>query len=89
VRGNQKAFAEFREAFLATTSPDDPNLRVGIAHATAPERMSALLEMVGHERPNATVEVTTTLGAVVGAHAGPGTIGFFWFSDSRAPATSA
>jgi DegV family protein with EDD domain len=83
VRGNQKAFAEFRETFLDTTSADDPNLRVGIAHAAAPERMSALLEMVGHERPNAAVDVTTTLGAVVGAHAGPGTIGFFWFSDSR------
>jgi fatty acid-binding protein DegV len=25
------------------------------------------------------------LGAVIGAHAGPGTVGFFWFSDSAAP----
>jgi hypothetical protein len=23
----------------------------------------------------------TTLGAVVGTHAGPGTVGFFWFVD--------
>jgi fatty acid-binding protein DegV len=23
----------------------------------------------------------TTLGAVVGTHAGPGTVGFFWFTD--------
>jgi fatty acid-binding protein DegV len=23
----------------------------------------------------------TTLGAVVGTHAGPGTVGFFWFQD--------
>jgi fatty acid-binding protein DegV len=23
----------------------------------------------------------TTLGAVVGTHAGPGTVGFFWFDD--------
>jgi fatty acid-binding protein DegV len=22
------------------------------------------------------------LGAVIGAHAGPGTIGFFWFTDA-------
>jgi len=82
VRGNQKAFAEFRGTFLDTTSADDAGLRVGIAHAAAPERMHALLTMVEHERPNAAVDVTTTLGAVVGAHAGPGTIGFFWFSDS-------
>jgi fatty acid-binding protein DegV len=24
----------------------------------------------------------TSLGAVVGTHAGPGTVGFFWFEDS-------
>jgi fatty acid-binding protein DegV len=24
----------------------------------------------------------TTLGPVVGTHAGPGTVGFFWFDDS-------
>jgi DegV family protein with EDD domain len=82
VRGNQKAFAEFRETFLATTSPDDTNLRVGIAQAVAPERMRALVELVEHERPNAAIDVTTTLGAVVGAHAGPGTIGFFWHSEA-------
>jgi fatty acid-binding protein DegV len=23
----------------------------------------------------------TALGAVIGAHAGPGTVGFFWFTD--------
>ena len=26
---------------------------------------------------------TTTLGAVVGTHAGPGTVGFFWFEDDE------
>ena len=25
--------------------------------------------------------IATTLGAVVGTHAGPGTVGFFWFHD--------
>ena len=80
VRGNQKAFAEFRELFKSTTS-DSPNLKVGIAHAAAPERLNALREMVEHERPYARVEIATTLGAVVGTHAGPGTVGFFWFLD--------
>ena len=37
--------------------------------------------MVAYERPHADVEITTTLGAVVGSHAGPGTVGFFWFVD--------
>ena len=80
VRGNHKAFAEFRDEFVST-STDSPNLKVGIAHAAAPERLHALREMVEHERPYARVEIATTLGAVVGTHAGPGTVGFFWFLD--------
>jgi DegV family protein with EDD domain len=80
VRGNHKAFAEFREHFVSTTT-DSPNLKVGIAHAAAPERLQALRELVERERPNAQIEIATTLGAVVGTHAGPGTVGFFWFLD--------
>ena len=80
VRGNQKAFQEFRSAFEAATT-DSPDLRVGIAHAAAPERLEALLELVRAVRPQAQVEQATTLGPVVGTHAGPGTVGFFWFHD--------
>jgi DegV family protein with EDD domain len=80
VRGNQKAFQEFRERFESSTS-DSPSLRVGIAHAAAPERLHALEELVANIRPQATIDVATTLGAVVGTHAGPGTVGFFWFDD--------
>jgi DegV family protein with EDD domain len=80
VRGNHKAFAEFRELFLSM-STDSPGLRVGIAHAAAPERLEALRRLVANERPQATIEVATTLGAVVGTHAGPGTVGLFWFDD--------
>jgi DegV family protein with EDD domain len=81
VRGNRKAFAEFVNDFTAATR-DEPSLRVGIAHAEAPDRAEALGKMVRHERPQAQVELVTTLGAVVGTHAGPGTVGFFWFSDA-------
>jgi DegV family protein with EDD domain len=80
VRGNHKAFEEFRTAF-AENSSDSPTLRVGIAHAAAPERLRALEELVARVRPRATIERATTLGAVVGTHAGPGTVGFFWFDD--------
>jgi DegV family protein with EDD domain len=80
VRGSQKAFAEFGSAFTAG-STDGPGLRVGIAHAEAPDRAEALAEMVARERPSAQLELTTTLGAVIGTHAGPGTVGFFWFDD--------
>jgi DegV family protein with EDD domain len=81
VRGNQKAFMEFVERFRAGSSESE-GLRVGIAHADAPDRAQSLVEMVNRERPQATIEIVTTLGAVVGTHAGPGTIGFFWFEDS-------
>jgi fatty acid kinase fatty acid binding subunit len=80
VRGNRKAFQEFADAFEAGTR-DEPTLRVGIAHADAPERAEALRKMVREKRPAAEIEVVTTLGPVVGAHAGPGTVGLFWFDD--------
>ena len=82
VRGNHKAFAEFREQFVSTTT-NSPNLKVGIAHAAAPERLQALRALVERERPHAQIEIATTLGAVVGTHAGPGTVGFFWFLDEE------
>jgi len=81
VRGNQKAFMEFVRAFREG-SADGPGLRVGIAHADAPERAEALAEMVRRERPEAEIELSTTLGAVIGTHAGPGCVGFFWFYDA-------
>jgi DegV family protein with EDD domain len=81
VRGNTKAFAEFRELF-ESTSTDSPQLKVGIAHAAAPDRLAALRELVEHVRPNAVIEMATALGPVVGTHAGPGTVGFFWYEDS-------
>jgi DegV family protein with EDD domain len=80
VRGAQKAYREFERAFSEGTTTE-PGLRVGIAHAEAPERLEALRGMVQRVRPSAEIEVATTLGPVVGTHAGPGTVGFFWFTD--------
>jgi DegV family protein with EDD domain len=82
VRGNQKAMQEFVKQFTES-SQDSLTLRVGIAHADAPERARQLEKMVHGERPQAQIELVTTLGAVVGTHAGPGTVGFFWFEDGE------
>jgi DegV family protein with EDD domain len=82
VRGNQKAMQAFVEEFTATTE-DRRSLRVGIAHADAPDRARQLEKMVRGERPQAQIELVTDLGAVVGTHAGPGTVGFFWFDDGE------
>jgi DegV family protein with EDD domain len=81
VRGNQKAMREFVDRFTAATE-NAPELRVGIAHADAPERAEQLVKMVRDLRPRAQIELVTTLGAVVGTHAGPGCVGFFWFTDT-------
>jgi DegV family protein with EDD domain len=80
VRGRQKAVAEFRKLFEAETADRD-GLRLAIAHANAPEWVETLTEMAQSVRPKARVELVETLGAVVGTHAGPGAVGFFWFPD--------
>jgi len=80
VRGNKKAFAEFTKTFEEATI-DRPSLRVAIAHADAPDREQALRSMVRDVRPNAQIEAAGMLGPVVGTHAGPGAVGFFWFDD--------
>ena len=81
VRGSQKALAEIVDELAAATQ-DTPTLRIGIAHAEAADRAAALEAMTRERRPQAQIEVVTSLGAVVGAHAGPGTVGFFWFDDA-------
>jgi DegV family protein with EDD domain len=80
VRGSQKAFAEFR-ALLEAESADTPTLRLAVAHAAAPERLETLRGLVADARPRGRLDVATSLGAVVGTHAGPGTVGLFWFDD--------
>jgi fatty acid kinase fatty acid binding subunit len=80
VRGNRRAFEEFIAAFEAG-STDGPNLRVAMAQADAPDRADSLKELVRRTRPQAQLELVTSLGPVVGTHAGPGTVGLFWFED--------
>jgi len=80
ARGRARAFEEFRKRFEAATT-DGPGLGIGIAHAEAEEAAAQLREIVLATRPQAVVKLVTSLGAVVGTHAGPGTIGFFWFQQ--------
>ena len=82
VRGSQKALEEL-DARLTAESVDRPALRVALAHAAAPERLAALERLVQEARPQATIEVTTTVGAVLGVHAGPGAVGLFWYDDEE------
>ncbi len=80
ARGRAKAFEEFRKRFEEATT-DGPGLSVGIAHAEAGDAVEQLRAIVLASRPQAEVKLVTSLGAVVGTHAGPGTVGFFWFQE--------
>ena len=80
VRGRTKAPAEFERRFVAETE-DRRGIRVAVAHADAADWVGTLSELVWRVRPQAEIEFTAILGAVVGTHAGPGAVGFFWFTD--------
>ena len=80
VRGRQKALEEFRRLFVEGTGDRD-GLHVAIAHANAPEWVDVLGDLVAKTRPKATLDLVELLGAVVGTHAGPGAVGFFWLQD--------
>lgn len=80
VRGRQKALEEFRRVFAESTT-DGPGLRIAIAHADAPDWIEEISTLVAETRPQAEIELVQLLGPSVGTHAGPGAVGFFWFSD--------
>ncbi len=80
VRGRAKALEEFRKRFEAGTTAAE-GLYVAIAHAEAADTVEQLRTLVTTTRPQAQIELVTSLGAVVGTHAGPGTVGFFWFQS--------
>ena len=80
ARGKQKALKEFERLFMAETE-DREGLRLAIAHANAPEWIGELTELATRVRPKATIDLIEPLGAVVGTHTGPGSVGFFWFQD--------
>jgi fatty acid kinase fatty acid binding subunit len=82
VRGERKAFAELATA-LETGTRDEPAFRLGVAHAAAPERAAELEALVRERRPHAELQLVVALGAVIGAHAGPGTLALFWFRDDE------
>jgi DegV family protein with EDD domain len=83
VRGRAKALAEFERLFVEG-SADRPGLRVGVAHAEAEREARDLAQRVEQARPGASLDFFGTLGPVVGTHAGPGTLGLFWFEDEPA-----
>jgi DegV family protein with EDD domain len=80
VRGRTKALAELARIYEEATE-DVPGLHVGLGHAEAAADAERLVRRVQAARPQASVDIVTTLGPVIGTHGGPGTIGLFWYHD--------
>ena len=66
------------------SSPDQRTIRACALPSRMPKRPTGWPSWPSSSRPrgpSATIEIQTTLGPVIGTHAGPGTVGFFWFQD--------
>lgn len=81
VRGRAKALTEF-ERLLVEATEDEPELRLGVAHADAADAAEELARRIRSARPRASFDFETELGPVIGTHGGPGTLGLFWFRDA-------
>jgi uncharacterized protein len=84
VRGRRRARAAF-ERFLCDHSQPDHALRVGFAHTGDQAAVDDLAAMVARVRPRASIDRVVELGAVVGTHGGPGTLGMALLTDDGAP----
>jgi DegV family protein with EDD domain len=80
VRGRSKAIAELERIFVEGTH-DAPTVHVGVGHAEAEADAEELARRLQAARPQASMDIVTTLGPVIGTHGGPGTLGLFWFDD--------
>jgi DegV family protein with EDD domain len=80
AHGNRKALLELVSGLEGATG-DRPGVKLGLVHADAADRLAELRGLAMHARPRAEIEIETMLGAVLGAHGGPGTVGIFWFDD--------
>jgi DegV family protein with EDD domain len=74
VMGRRAVWGAF-ERFLRERAPDGAPVHVAIAHGDCRPRAEQLADMVRRVRPAAEVEAVVELGAAVGTHGGPGTIG--------------
>jgi DegV family protein with EDD domain len=80
VGGRARALREF-DRFLCEHTRADADARVALAHAGDPDGVEGLAEAVRRLRPRARIERVCELGAVVGTHGGPGTLGLLVLAE--------
>ena len=83
VRGSAKAFQEFARRVRGGDDATSPGLRGRRSRTRTRRTRSSSCEKMVRAEPAAGADRDRRrrLGAVVGTHAGPGTVGFFWFHD--------
>lgn len=81
VRGAERVLAGLVEEFVRRSAPH-PTIDVAIAHAADPAAAAELAALVRASRAGIASLRTLTLGAVVGAHAGPGALGVAYVASS-------
>lgn len=79
--GRKKALARIAEIVKETGIAPAENT-IWISHGDCLDEVEEIMEMITAET-GATKFVVTTLGAVIGSHAGPGTIAVFFFATAR------
>ena len=81
VRGRKSAIAALAAKY-GETALDPENGTVFISHADCLAEVEQLSDMI-HTKFGGSVDVITDVGAVIGAHAGPGTIALFFVGKER------
>jgi len=74
VYGRGRVLPAF-EQFLCEQVGENEAAHVVVLHAQAPQQAEQLRAMVARLRPQAVIDLVGELGAVVGTHGGPGTLG--------------
>jgi DegV family protein with EDD domain len=74
VRGASRVLPAFERYLCEHLAEGQPG-RIALCHARTPAAVESLQEMIARVRPTASVDHVLELGAVVGTHGGPGTVG--------------
>ena len=77
LRGAGKILGQLAQR-LDRETPHRGTIRVGIAHAAAPELATEIREMILEVRPDAWITRVAALGPTIGSQVGPGAIVITW-----------
>lgn len=81
IRGSKRVLGRMLE-IMEARGYELKNQRIGISHGDAPETAQQLAEMITEKFGTTDIHIDL-VGAVIGAHAGPGTIALFFLNDEQ------